>query len=99
MWNAGPGFIEVAAHKSKTAARRIVPIPTISRAGDYRATQCGAGMAAEQSLFFSRRFETPLRTQRSGGSTTRYGTRSFSYRLAEIQDVNLLHWKQALGRR
>ena len=27
------GFIEVAAHKAKTATRRIVPLTTISRAG------------------------------------------------------------------
>jgi integrase len=83
-----PGFIEVAAHKAKTAARRLVPITdnlarwlTPSRPSD------GLVWPDTKAMFFKIR----LSVAAQAGITWKPNIlrHSFiSYRLAEIQDVN-----------
>jgi len=83
-----PGFIEVAAHKAKTAARRLVPVTenlahwlTPSRPGD------GLVWPDTKAMFFKIR----LSVAAQAGITWKPNIlrHSFiSYRLAEIQDVN-----------
>jgi integrase len=83
-----PGFIEVAAHKAKTATRRIVPI------ADNLAKWLAIAPRSQERVWphskghFVR--EIARATRESGLRWKRNGLRhSFiSYRLAEIQDVN-----------
>lgn len=82
-----PGFIEVAAHKAKTATRRLVPI-TENLAhwlGPLRAT--GLVWRSTKPMFH----KTRLRVAAEAGVKWKQNVlrHSFiSYRLAEIQDVN-----------
>jgi integrase len=83
-----PGFIEVAAHKAKTAARRLVPI-TDNLARWLRPSRSDDGLVWQntKAMFFKIR----LRVASQAGITWKQNVlrHSFiSYRLAEVQDVN-----------
>jgi integrase len=82
-----PGFIEVAAHKAKTATRRLVPITdNLARwLGPLRAN--GLVWQNTKGMFH----KTRLRVAAQAGVKWKQNVlrHSFiSYRLAEIQDVN-----------
>ena len=82
-----PGFIEVAAHKAKTATRRLVPI------ADNLARWLGP-LRSDGSLWQNTKamfFKTRLRAAARAGIKWKQNVlrHSFiSYRLAEIQDEN-----------
>jgi integrase len=83
-----PGFIEVAADKAKTAARRLVPI-TDNLASWLRPSWSNRGLLWQntKAMFF----KTRLRAAAQAGIKWKQNVlrHSFiSYRLAEIQDVN-----------
>jgi integrase len=83
-----PGFIEVAAHKAKTATRRIVPIS--DNLGKWLATapRDNVGVWPHTKDRF---FKAMIRAARKAGILWEHNVlrHSFiSYRLAEIQDVN-----------
>jgi integrase len=83
-----PGFIEVAADKAKTAARRLVPI-TDNLASWLRPSWSNDGPLWQntKAMFF----KTRLRAAAQAGIKWKQNAlrHSFiSYRLAEIQDVN-----------
>jgi len=83
-----PGFIEVAAHKAKTAARRLVPIK------DNLARWLGPSRSDDALLWQNTKamlFKSRLRVAAQARITWKQNVlrHSFiSYRLAEIQDVN-----------
>jgi integrase len=82
------GFIEVAAHKSKTATRRIVPTPD-NLARWLAIAPRNSGRIWPRSK--SRYFEAQHSVAAKAGITWKQNAlrHSFiSYRLAEIQDVN-----------
>jgi integrase len=83
-----PGFIEVAAHKAKTATRRLVPI-TDNLTRWLRPSRSDDGLVWQntKAMFFKIR----LRVAAQAGITWKQNVlrHSFiSYRLAEVQDVN-----------
>ncbi len=83
-----PGFIEVAAHKAKTAARRIVPIFDNLARWLAIAPRNGARVWPRSKWVF---FKALGRTAGAAEITWKQNAlrHSFiSYRLAEIQDVN-----------
>ena len=83
-----PGFIEVAAHKAKTAARRIVPISDNLARWLAIAPHNGARVWPRSKWVF---FKALQRTAGAAKITWKQNAlrHSFiSYRLAEIQDVN-----------
>jgi integrase len=94
-----PGFIEVAAHKAKTAARRIVPISdNLARwLAIARATGRAYGHRAKIVSFTP--CVTRLRTQRSSGNKMRSGIPSFRTGSRRFKTSTALHWKQATRRR
>ena len=83
-----PGFIEVAAHKAKTATRRIVPISdNLSRWLAIASRSGGRVWPHSKDRFF----KAMRRTADNAKLTWKQNAlrHSFiSYRLAEIQDVN-----------
>jgi integrase len=83
-----PGFIEVAAHKAKTATRRIVPVADNLAKWLGRAPRSFERVWPHSKGHFIR--EIARSTRQSGLKWKCNGLRhSFiSYRLAEIQDVN-----------
>jgi integrase len=83
-----PGFIEVAAHKAKTATRRLVPIPDNLSRWLALVPRVGERIWPHPKGRFVR--ELARAAAKSGLRWRRNGLRhSFiSYRLAEIQDVN-----------
>jgi integrase len=83
-----PGFIEVAAHKAKTATRRIVPIADNLAQWLAIAPRDGEGIWPHSKAYF---FEALRNASDAGGIKWKQNAlrHSFiSYRLAEIQDVN-----------
>ena len=83
-----PGFIEVAAHKAKTATRRIVPVADNLAKWLAIAPRTQERVWPHSTGHFIR--EITRATRKSGLRWKSNGLRhSFiSYRLAEIQDVN-----------
>jgi integrase len=82
------GFIEVAAHKAKTAARRIVPVADNLAKWLAIAPRNGERVWPHSKDRF---FKAMIRAARKAGMTWKHNAlrHSFiSYRLAEIQDVN-----------
>src|SRR5262249_2023306 len=83
-----PGFIEVGAHKAKTATRRLVPIADNLAQWLGRAARNGSHIWPYKK---SRFFEALSRTAQAAKIKVKRNAlrHSFiSYRLAEIQDVN-----------
>jgi integrase len=83
-----PGFIEVAAHKAKTATRRIVPIVDSLSRWLAIAPRNGERVWPRSKAWY---FEALRNAAASAGITWKQNAlrHSFiSYRLAEIQDVN-----------
>ena len=83
-----PGFIEVAAHKAKTATRRIVPISDNLARWLAIAPRNGARVWPHSKAWF---FEALRNAADDAGIKWKQNAlrHSFiSYRLAEIQDVN-----------
>ena len=83
-----PGFIEVAAHKAKTATRRIVPIADSLSRWLAMAPRNGEPVWPHSKAWY---FEALRNAAASAGITWKQNAlrHSFiSYRLAEIQDVN-----------
>jgi integrase len=83
-----PGFIEVAAHKAKTAARRIVPVA--DNLGKWLAVTPRNGERIWR-LTKDQFYKAMIRAARNAGIAWKHNAlrHSFiSYRLAEIQDVN-----------
>jgi integrase len=83
-----PGFVEIAAHKAKTATRRILPLTDNLAKWLAMAPRNGAAVWPHSKWHFGR--EIRRATRESGLRWKSNGLRhSFiSYRLAEIQDVN-----------
>ena len=85
-----PGFIEVAAHKAKTATRRIVPVSDNLAKWQAVAPRNGERVWPHSKSYF---FEELRAAADNAGITWKQNAlrHSFiSYRLAEIQDVNRL---------
>jgi integrase len=83
-----PGFIEVAAHKAKTATRRIVPVSDNLAKWLAIAPRNGERVWPHSKPYF---FEKLRNAADNAGITWKQNAlrHSFiSYRLAEIQDVN-----------
>ena len=83
-----PGFIEVAAHKAKTAARRLVPITDNLARWLETTSHCTGLLWQDTKAMF---FKTRLRVAAQARIKWKQNAlrHSFiSYRLAEIQDVN-----------
>jgi integrase len=83
-----PGFIEVAAHKAKTATRRIVPIVDNLSQWLAIAPRNGEGVWPHSKGYF---FEALRNASDAAGIKWRQNALRHSfitYRLAEIQDVN-----------
>jgi integrase len=83
-----PGFIEVAAHKAKTAARRIVPIP-----GNLVRWLAIAPRNAERLWQHSKAWFFEAMRNAASDANIKWKQNALrhsfiSYRLAEIQDVN-----------
>ncbi|PAW76990.1 MAG: hypothetical protein B9S32_12865 [Verrucomicrobia bacterium Tous-C9LFEB] len=94
-----PGFIEIAADKAKTAARRLVPItPNLSQWLALSKNQNGRVWSHGKGWFFesmSDTVEAINKARKENGEEPSFAWKinalrhSFiSYRLAEIQDVN-----------
>jgi integrase len=82
-----PGFIEVAAHKAKTATRRLVPIT--DNLSYWLGPLCSNGLVWQNTKAMFHK--TRLRVAADAGVKWKQNVlrHSFiSYRLAEIQDVN-----------
>ena len=83
-----PGFIEVAAHKAKTAARRLVPI-TDNLAHWLRPSRPSEGLVWPDTKHMFFKVRLSVATQAGIKWKPNILRHSFiSYRLAEIQDVN-----------
>jgi integrase len=85
-----PGFIEVAAHKAKTQARRIVPISDNLARWLAIAPRKGERVWPHSKAWF---FEAMRNTADAGNIKWKQNALRhswISYRLAEIQDVNRL---------
>jgi integrase len=83
-----PGFVEIAAHKAKTAARRIVPISENLSRWLAMAPRNGARVWPDTKDSF---FKAMRRAANNGKIKWKQNAlrHSFiSYRLAELQDVN-----------
>jgi integrase len=82
-----PGFIEVAAHKAKTAARRLVPITDNLARWLPGSPSGGLVWQNTKGMFHKVRSSVALQAQvRWKQNALRHSW--ISYRLAEIQDVN-----------
>jgi integrase len=83
-----PGFIEVAAHKAKTATRRIVPIPENLEKWLATAPRFCAAVCPFTRNHFFKALRTTARNARVKWRHNALRHSFISYRLAEIQDVN-----------
>jgi len=92
-----PGFIEIAAHKAKTAARRLVPItPNLAQWLAVSGRDAGRVWPHSKPWFFESMRDTVKRINDSQKpKAPRFVWKAnalrhsfISYRLAEIQDVN-----------
>jgi integrase len=83
-----PGFIEVAAHKAKTAARRIVPISENLSHWLAIAPRCGAHVWPHSKDSFFKAMRRAADNAKIKWKQNALRHSFISYRLAEIQDVN-----------
>jgi len=82
-----PGFIEVAAHKAKTATRRLVPIT--ENLAHWLAPVRANGLVWQNTKPMFHKTRLRVATEAGVGWKPNVLRHSFiSYRLAEIQDVN-----------
>jgi integrase len=83
-----PGFIEVAAHKAKTAARRIVPISENLSRWLAIASRNGERIWPHSKDSFFKAMRRAADTAKIKWKQNALRHSFISYRLAEIQDVN-----------
>jgi integrase len=83
-----PGFIEVAAHKAKTATRRIVPLTDNLARWLAIAPRNGAGVWPHSKDRFFKAMRRAADTAKIKWKQNALRHSFISYRLAEIQDVN-----------
>jgi integrase len=83
-----PGFIEVAAHKAKTATRRIVPISDNLANWLAIAPRNGARVWPHSKDRFFKAIRNTARAAKIKWKQNALRHSFISYRLAEIQDVN-----------
>jgi integrase len=83
-----PGFIEVAAHKAKTATRRIVPISDNLARWVAIAPRNGARVWPHSKAWFFEAMRNAAADARIQWKQNALRHSFISYRLAEIQDVN-----------
>jgi integrase len=83
-----PGFIEVAAHKAKTAARRIVPIADSLAKWLAMAPRNGEHVWAQSKAWFFEALRDAANDAKLKWKQNALRHSFISYRLAEIQDVN-----------
>ena len=84
-----PGFIEVAAHKAKTATRRIVPISdNLSRWLAIAPRSSSERVWPHSKAYFFEALRTAADNARIKWKQNALRHSFISYRLAEIQDVN-----------
>jgi len=83
-----PGFIEVAAHKAKTATRRIVPIFGNLLSWLAIAPRNGTRVWPHSKDRFFKAIRNTARTAKIKWKQNALRHSFISYRLAEIQDVN-----------
>lgn len=84
-----PGFIEVAAHKAKTATRRIVPISdNLSRWLAITPRSSSERVWPHSKAYFFEALRTAADNARIKWKQNALRHSFISYRLAEIQDVN-----------
>ena len=91
-----PGFVEVAAHKSKTASRRIVPIS--DNLAKWLAVAPPQGAFGRATAWFLRQYA--LQRVAEGDVEAQRPRHSYiSYRLAEFMMSTVLRWKPEHRRR
>ena len=83
-----PGFIEVAAHKAKTAARRIVPLADNLARWLAQAPRNGARLWPQSKDCFFHAMRDTAADAKIKWEQNALRHSFISYRLAEIQDVN-----------
>jgi len=83
-----PGFIEVAAHKAKTATRRIVPVPDNLAKWLAIAPRNGERVWPHSKGHFIRETARAARESKLQWKCNGLRHSFISYRLAEIHDVN-----------
>ena len=83
-----PGFIEVAAHKAKTATRRIVPISENLARWLAMAPRNAERVWPHSKAWFFEALRNTTDTARIKWKQNALRHSFISYRLAEIQDVN-----------
>jgi integrase len=83
-----PGFIEVAAHKAKTAARRIVPLADNLARWLAQAPRTGARLWPQSKDCFFHAMRDTAADAKIKWEQNALRHSFISYRLAEIQDVN-----------
>jgi integrase len=83
-----PGFIEIAAHKSKTAARRLVPIADNLASWLAAAPRNGDRVWAHSKAWFFEAMRDAASDAKIKWKQNALRHSFISYRLAEIQDVN-----------
>ena len=83
-----PGFIEVAAHKAKTATRRIVPISDTLARWLAIAPRNGARVWQHSKAWFFEAMRNAASEAKIKWKQNALRHSFISYRLAEIQDVN-----------
>ena len=83
-----PGFIEVAAHKAKTATRRIVPIADSLSRWLAIAPRNGERVWPHSKAWFFEALRNAAADARDQVETERASSLVHHFRLAEIQDVN-----------
>ena len=83
-----PGFIEVAAHKAKTATRRIVPIPENLARWLAIAPRNGERLWPHSKAWFFEAMRNAADNAKIKWKQNALRHSFISYRLAEIQDVN-----------
>src|SRR5260370_14777029 len=83
-----PGFIEVAAHKAKTATRRIVPISDNLARWLAIAPRNGARMWPHSKAWFFEAIRSAASSAKIKWKQNALRHSFITYRLTEIQDVN-----------
>ena len=83
-----PGFIEVAAHKAKTATRRIVPIPENLAHWLAIAPRTAERVWQHSKAWFFEAMRNAAADAKIKWKQNALRHSFISYRLAEIQDVN-----------
>jgi hypothetical protein len=83
-----PGFIEVAAHKAKTATRRIVPIPENLAHWLAVAPRTAERVWQHSKAWFFEAMRNAAADAKIKWKQNALRHSFISYRLAEIQDVN-----------